>query len=232
MKKILVIPASGSGNRMGQAKPKQYLKLNNGLSILDTTISRLLVEKPFFDYIIVVLNLKDLYWKNSIYVNDSRIKTCFGGEERSDSIRNALISLKNIATDEDWIFVHDAARPCICMNDVKGLFNSIRNSKLGGILAISVNDTVKLVNKTSRSIVDTFDRRNIYLAQTPQVFRYRLLLTGYYYCLFNNIVVTDDSSVVEALGFHPMIVNGNKKNIKITLPEDMILANYYLSTLI
>ncbi|WP_395946780.1 2-C-methyl-D-erythritol 4-phosphate cytidylyltransferase [Caedibacter taeniospiralis] len=230
MKRILIIPASGIGGRMQQELPKQYIKLDNGLSILDTTISRLLTE-PFFDLVVVVLNSKDRHWKNSIHISNARIRICAGGKERGDSVRNALMSLKNVAEDDDWIFVHDAVRPCVNLDDVRRLYAAIRiENTIGGILATEVSDTVKLVDE-QQNIVRTLDRRCIYLAQTPQVFRYRTLLMGYYFCLHNNIAVTDEASAIEALDHQPLIVDGDKRNIKITTPIDLVLANYFLSTL-
>ena len=230
MKRILIIPASGIGGRMQQELPKQYIKLDNGLSILDTTISRLLTE-PFFDLVVVVLNSRDRHWKNSIHISNARIRICAGGKERGDSVRNALMSLKNVAEDDDWIFVHDAVRPCVNLDDVRRLYAAIRiENTIGGILATEVSDTVKLVDE-QQNIVRTLDRRCIYLAQTPQVFRYRTLLMGYYFCLHNNIAVTDEASATEALDHQPLIVDGDKRNIKITTPIDLVLANYFLSTL-
>lgn len=230
MKRILVIPASGVGSRMNQDIPKQYIKLDNGLSILDTTISRLLSE-PFFDLVVVALNSKDRYWKDSIHISNARIKICAGGKERSDSVRNALMALKNVASDNDWVFVHDAARPCVRLDDIRRLYAAIRvENVIGGILATAAHDTVKAVDKEF-NIVKTLDRTKIYLAQTPQVFCYRTLLMGYYFCLHNNIVVTDEASAVEALDHQPIIIDGDKRNIKVTTPEDLVLANYFLSTL-
>ncbi len=230
MKRILVIPASGIGSRMNHDIPKQYIKLDNGLSILDTTIARLLSE-PFFDLVVVALDAKDRYWKNSIHISNARIKICAGGKERRDSVRNALMALKNVASDDDWVFVHDAARPCVRLDDIRRLYAAIRvENAIGGILATPAHDTVKAVDQEF-NIVKTLDRKKIYLAQTPQVFRYRTLLMGYYFCLHNNIAVTDEASAIEALDHQPIIVDGDKRNIKVTTPEDLVLTNYFLSTL-
>lgn len=230
MKRILVIPASGIGRRMNKDLPKQYITLDNGLSILDTTISRLL-DEPFFDLVVVVLNLQHHYWKNSTHISNARIKICAGGTERADSVRNALMALKNLAEDDDWIFVHDAARPCIYLYDIRRLYAAICvDNSIGGILATAAYETVKVVD-SEFNIVKTIDKKNIYLAQTPQAFRYRTLLMGYYFCLHNNIIVTDEAAAVEALDHQPIIINGDKRNIKVTTPEDLVLVNYFLSTL-
>ncbi|WP_116964152.1 2-C-methyl-D-erythritol 4-phosphate cytidylyltransferase [Fastidiosibacter lacustris] len=230
MKRIVVIPASGIGSRMQQDIPKQYIKLDNGLTILDTTISCLLSES-FFDLIVVALNSKDRHWKYSIHTTNAHIKICAGGAERRDSVRNALMALKNIAKDDDWIFVHDAVRPCVRLDDIRRLYASVMvENAIGGVLALKASDTVKCVDK-QQNIIKTTDRNYIYLAQTPQVFKYRTLLMGYYFCLHNDILVTDDSSVVEALDHQPIVIEGDKRNIKITTPDDLVLANYFLSTL-
>ncbi|MBK2126089.1 2-C-methyl-D-erythritol 4-phosphate cytidylyltransferase [Fangia hongkongensis] len=230
MKRIAIIPASGIGSRMHAKKPKQYLLLDNGMTVLDTTIARLL-ESPFFDTLIIAVNRSDTYWKHSIHTKNERIKLCYGGEERSDSVRNALISIKDIAEDDDWIFVHDAARVCISLDDIRRLYASVVVEKsIGGILATKAIDTVKEVNDKGY-ISKTLHREKIYLAQTPQVFRYKTLLMAYYFCLHNNIKVTDEASAIEALDHQPMVIEGDRRNIKITTPEDLVLANYFLSTL-
>ena len=230
MKRFAIIPAAGIGTRMQSVTPKQYLKLNNGLSILDTTISQLL-QTPFFDLLIIAVNKNDTYWKNSIHLKNQKIRLCYGGNTRSDSVRNALVALKETAENSDWIFVHDAARPCIHLNDIRRLYAAVITEKaIGGILACQATDTVKQGDMKQR-VIKTFDRSSIYLAQTPQVFRYQPLLMAYYFCLENKINVTDEASAIEALDHQPLIVKGNAKNIKITKPEDLVMANYFLSLL-
>ncbi|MFZ9035351.1 MAG: 2-C-methyl-D-erythritol 4-phosphate cytidylyltransferase [Francisellaceae bacterium] len=228
MKRIAVIAASGIGQRVGGEKPKQYLELDNGLTILDTTLTRLLVSS-FFDYIIVALNQNDRYWQHSRFAGHSRILTTLGGDERSDSVRNALLALKNIADDDDWICIHDAARPCIDLDDVRRLYAMIRAERaIGGILALPVTDTIKRVN-AKKNITATLDRNALYLAQTPQIFQYKTLIYALYFCGENEIKITDDAQAVEALDHQPIIVEGKKSNIKITVEEDIDLANYYLT---
>ncbi|WP_119343611.1 2-C-methyl-D-erythritol 4-phosphate cytidylyltransferase [Facilibium subflavum] len=230
MKRIAIVPASGFGRRMNHLIPKQYLKLDNGLTVLDTTLNQLL-SGAFFDLIVVTVQREDPYWKDSIHCNNEKIKLCYGGAERRDSVRNALMGLKNFAEDDDWIFVHDAARPCVQLDDIRRLYALIRaQNQVGGILAVQATDTVKRANQDF-AIDKTLDRAYIYLAQTPQVFRYRTLLMAYYFCLQNNITVTDDASAVEALDHQPILVEGDQRNIKITKPEDLVLANYFLSLL-
>ena len=229
MRKILIIPASGKGLRMNNPIPKQYMKLVNGLTVIDTTINQLL-KAPFFDQVLVVLSINDRYWHQSIYRSSKKILICLGGgETRSDSVRNGLLSLKNILNDDDWIFVHDAVRPCVQLDDVYHLYESILVKKsIGGILATSVKETVKQVD-SNQNILKTLTRENTHLAQTPQVFRYHILLKAHLFCLKNNILASDESSVVEALNYQPTITKGNCKNIKITTQEDILLVNYFLS---
>jgi 2-C-methyl-D-erythritol 4-phosphate cytidylyltransferase len=234
VKNIAIIPAGGSGMRMNTEKPKQYLKLDSGFTILDTTISRLLITS-FFDMLIIVISNSDYhYWKNSIHFRNHRIKLTYGGMERSDSVRKALISIKNVVQDEDWIFVHDASRVCICFNDIERLYKVVTSSKkkvIGGILATKATDTVKQING-EMSIIRTLAREETYLAQTPQVFRFGALLKAYLFCFDRNINITDEASAIEiSEGKKPVIVKGSHKNIKITRPEDLVIANYFLSTL-
>lgn len=228
MKRIAIITASGKGLRMNNPIPKQYIKLDNGLTVIDTTITQLL-KTPFFDQVLVVLDPNDHYWPQSIYSRNKKILVCSGGKARSDSVRNGLLSLKNTLDDDDWVFVHDAVRPFIQLDDIRRLYASVVVEKsIGGILACPAIETIKQAN-TSQNVAKTLMREHIYLAQTPQVFRYKTLLMGYYFCLHNNITVTDESSAVEALDHQPIIIQGDRKNIKITSQEDILLANYFLS---
>ena len=228
MKRVVIIPASGKGLRMNNPTPKQYLKLDNGLTVLDTAIDQLL-KTPFFDQALVVLDPSDHYWSQSIHIHNKKILLCSGGKARSDSVRNALLSLKNELNDHDWVFVHDAVRPCVQLDDIRRLYASVVVEKsIGGVLGCPAIETVKQAG-SGQYITKTLMRENIYLAQTPQVFRYKTLLMGYYFCLHNNITVTDESSAVEALDHQPIIIEGDRKNIKITNQADMMLANYFLS---
>ena len=154
---------------------------------------------------------------------------CSGGKARSDSVRDGLLSLKNTLDDDDWLFVHDAVRPFIQLDDIRRLYTSVVVEKsMGCILACPAIETIKQAT-TSQNVAKTLMREHIYLAQTPQVFCYNTLLMRYYFCLHNNITVKDESSAVEALDHQIIIIQGDRKNIKITSQEDILLANYFLS---
>ena len=220
-KKILIIPAAGIGSRMQSDTPKQYIKLPNNKTILDTTLSRLL-DGDFFDIVIIALNENDLYWENSIYCKNKRVVTCLGSSTRFESVNNALNSLE--LNHKDWVFVHDAARPFIKMSDVMNLFKSVIVSKSqAGILATKAIETVKEV--IDGNIINrTINRDNIWLAQTPQMSTVNNLRNAFEFCIKNNLVsqITDESSALEIYGLNPIIVEGSKSNIKITNSEDLL----------
>ena len=232
MNKIVIIPASGKGLRMNHPMPKQYIKLYNGLTIIDNTITQLL-KMPFFNKVVVVLDSNDKYWLQSRYNKHQKILQCLGGKTRSESVFNGLLSLKNKINDNDWIFVHDAVRPCIQLNDIAILYNSVITEKaMGGILACRAIDTVKQTDY-NKNIIKNLIRNYTYLAQTPQMFQYHTLLMAYRFCLYNNITITDESSAVAILKKNQkiIIVENDRKNIKITNKEDIIVTNYFLSLL-
>ena len=224
-KKILIIPAAGIGSRMKLEIPKQYVKLKNNKTVLDNTIS-VFLQNNFIDEIIISLNPNDNFWKNSIYKNHPKIKTCIGGISRFESVFNALNVLNNIKNENPWIFVHDSARPCINLNDVYNLFDNVKNSsQKAGILAIKAFETVKKVN--NNNIEKTIDRSNIWLAQTPQLTTFNNLYKAFNYAKNNNLSdkVTDESTALEFININPIIVEGSRKNIKITQQEDLDFVN-------
>ncbi|MDD5273818.1 MAG: 2-C-methyl-D-erythritol 4-phosphate cytidylyltransferase, partial [Methylovulum sp.] len=148
-----------------------------------------------------------------------------GGKERADSVLSALNTLRGQAADDDWVLVHDAARPCLTIGDILHLIATLRNDEVGGILALASHDTLKNVNHGS--ITATLDRCHIWRALTPQMFRYRLLaeaLTTHQ----GNPAITDEASALELQGWQPKIVEGRPDNIKITRPEDLALAQFYM----
>ncbi|WP_083578941.1 IspD/TarI family cytidylyltransferase [Francisella frigiditurris] len=210
--------------------PKQYLKLSNNKTILDNTILALLKE-PFFDLVIISLSDKDKYWIESEFANHSLVKTCIGGKTRFHSVYNALSFIKDSTDKEDWIFVHDAARPCINIENVKKLFKEVSNSNVNsnsGILAVKAFETVK--ECTNSQITKTLNRENIWLAQTPQLSKYGELLKAFNYCSNNNLVnsVTDEASALELYGDNPIIVEGLRSNIKVTKQEDIEFVEFFL----
>ena len=228
-KYFLVVPASGIGQRMNSKIPKQYLKLENGLSILDQCLASTL-SSEFISGFIVALDKKDKLFKSSIFAaHEKLISIVNGGKERFHSVQSALSELSQIAKPDDWVLVHDAVRPCIKKDDIHKLIKEVGDDKVGGILADKVVDTVK--QKNSNGLVSTIDRKKLHLAQTPQMFRFGILKEAIEKAIKLNIHVTDESEALECLGYSIRIVDGSSSNIKITTQEDLELANYYLKQL-
>ncbi len=224
----LIIPASGIGSRMqtNTDTPKQYLTLDNGLTILDQTLKTLLNIKKIKGCIVAISN-KDRYFKNSIFnTHPKLLTTAIGGKERYHSVINALEALRPYAKDSDWVLVHDAARACVNQDDVVKLINKLENNPVGGLLANKVVDTIK---QAKNNITDTtIDRSNLWQAQTPQMYRFGVLSKALNKALEDNINITDEASSIEHIGLSSVLVESDKRNIKITNPEDLDLANFYL----
>ena len=224
---FLIIPASGSGSRMNTGIPKQYLKLENGLTILDQSLETLLGMDQISGCVIAISD-NDKYFMNSHYYSHPKLlATANGGRERFHSVLNALITLIEFAEDNDWVLVHDAVRPCIKKEDVKRLIGELQNHPIGGILAIKAVDTLKKVS--NEEVVITIERHKLYQAQTPQMFRIGLLKTALEKVVEDNNLITDEAEAIERLGHSIKIVSSSKSNIKITHSDDLKLANYYLN---
>ena len=222
----LVIPASGIGKRMKSEIPKQYLKLGNDLTIIDQCLKTLL-EVDEIKGFVVSLSEKDTLFKSSIYFNHSKmLATAKGGKERFNSVLNALNSLSSVAKPNDWVLVHDSVRPCVKKTDIEVLINEVSNHRTGGILATSVVDTIKHVSNDGE--VSTIDRKKLYKAQTPQMFRFGILKDALDNALKLGNHITDESEAIENLGYSIKIVIGSSSNIKITQIDDLELANHYL----
>ncbi|WP_022948780.1 2-C-methyl-D-erythritol 4-phosphate cytidylyltransferase [Methylohalobius crimeensis] len=219
-----VVPAAGVGKRMRVGVPKQYLSLA-GRSVLEHTLASLLAVARL-DRIMVALAPTDPYWPELAVASDSRIATTAGGKERADSVLAGLRALAEVAHDEDWVLVHDAARPCLKPEDAERLIESLCDDPVGGILALPSVDTLKEV--ADGRIGATLDRSRVWRALTPQMFRYRVLRDALEKALAAEEAVTDESAAVEWAGLRPRIVEGSPDNIKITRPEDLPLAEFYL----
>jgi 2-C-methyl-D-erythritol 4-phosphate cytidylyltransferase len=222
----LVMPASGMGKRMKSETPKQYLKLSNGLTIIDQCLKTLLKVDVISGFVIA-LSEKDTLFKSSIYFNHSKmLASAEGGRERFNSVLNALNSLAKIAKPNDWILVHDSVRPCVKKIDIEMLINEVSNHQTGGILATGVVDTIKQVAIDGK--VSTIDRSKLFKAQTPQMFRYGVLKDALENAVKLNHNITDESEAIENLGYSIKIVVGSSSNIKITQIDDLEQANHYL----
>lgn len=225
-KYFLVVPASGIGQRMNSRIPKQYIILENGLTILDQCLNTILSNELISGFI-VALDKKDSHFKSSDFAKDPKlISIATGGKERFHSVLNALNALDQTAKPNDWVLVHDAVRPCIRKEDINKLIEEVADDKVGGILANRIVDTVK--QKNNGGLVSTIDRQKLYIAQTPQMFRYAILKDSIEKAIKSNMHITDESEALESLNYSIRIVEGSSSNIKITTQEDIHLANYFL----
>ncbi|MCL7419284.1 MAG: 2-C-methyl-D-erythritol 4-phosphate cytidylyltransferase [Methylobacter sp.] len=218
-----IVPAAGVGKRMQADRPKQYLELA-GKPVIEQTLSRLL-QANVFEAIAVAVSREDPYWPDLAISRHERILTAPGGKERADSVLSALKSIRDKASDTDWVLVHDAARPCITAGDIHHLIACLIHDDVGGILALSSHDTLK--NVQDGRIAGTLDRNHIWRALTPQMFRYGMLRNALEEAE-GNPAITDEASALELKGLRPKIVEGRPDNIKITRPEDLPLAQFYM----
>ncbi|MFZ6657884.1 2-C-methyl-D-erythritol 4-phosphate cytidylyltransferase [Undibacterium sp. TJN19] len=217
---VALIPAAGVGTRMGAATPKQYMVLGNK-TILQHTVDAFLNFAPV-QHTYVVVSPDDGYVDSCLQNSDRLTVLRCGGASRRDSVRNGLRLLANRLASQDWVLVHDAARPGLNNLLLQRLLDEVGSHPVGGLLALPVVDTVKRVHNGR---VETVPRDGLWLAQTPQIFRYQLLCDA----LDAAQEVTDEASAVEAAGYVPLLVEGHACNLKLTLPGDVALAEKYLS---
>ena len=223
-----VVPAAGSGSRMAANLPKQYLQINSK-TILQHTIE-CLITHPKIDGVVVAIAADDQRWNELQFNSDKPIINTLGGEERCHSVKNALYEVSRHGTEQDWVLVHDAARPCLRHEDLDKLIAQLSDHMVGGLLAYPVKDTMKRSDDKQR-VVETVDRNQLWHALTPQMFRLHLLRDALNKALDDGFLVTDEASAVEHAGYQPKLVEGRADNIKITTPEDLSLAEFYLSQL-
>lgn len=224
MKYYLIIPAAGVGARMGADTPKQYLKINNK-TILEYALGCFLSDDRF-EKVVIALNGNDQQFK-TLRLSHPKIVTCIGGVERCHSVLNGLIALQNEANAEDWVLVHDAARPCLQKGDLDKLIDTLKDHPVGGLLGVPVRDTIKRVNGKNEA-VETVDRNELWQALTPQMFRYKKLHDALCIAIQNKNKVTDDAAAIELIGEKPLMIAGDPANIKITQPIDLFFAENYL----
>ena len=228
-KYFLVIPASGIGKRMNSDIPKQYLHLDNGITILDQCLKTFLSIESISGFVVALAN-KDTRFESSLFAKHSKlIAIASGGKERFHSVLNALNSLNETAQPNDWVLVHDSVRPCIKKSDIEKLIREVSNDSVGGLLATSAIDTVK--EKNASGSISTIDRKQLYMAQTPQMFRFGILKEAIESAIKLGSKITDESEAIEKLGHSIKIINGSSSNIKITTKDDIELANYFLKKL-
>lgn len=212
----VIIPAAGIGTRMLNVLPKQYLPLA-GKPII-AHIIQTFIDHPNIATIHLALNPQDSFWQNVSVAADTRLHIHYtGGESRAETVLNTLSAMQVDA--EDWVLVHDAARPGLSVSSLNRLLEALANDDVGGLLALPVADTIKKSNEMN-VVNETISRQNLWQAQTPQMFRYTMLkqaLSEY------DGLPTDEAEAIEALGLSPKLIHGELRNLKVTYPEDLAL---------
>jgi 2-C-methyl-D-erythritol 4-phosphate cytidylyltransferase len=221
-----VVPAAGIGMRMKASRPKQYIELA-GKPMLQWTLERLLAS-PEVAGAVVVLAPNDSWWKRMAFKPAKPVLLAKGGAERQDSVLNGLEALKGRAVDEDYVLVHDAARPCLRVDDVDRLVKAGRKHAVGALLARRITDTVKRADSNG-TVQFTVDRHALWAAQTPQMFRLGTLRKVLRDAQKRNVPVTDEALAMERFDQLPVLVEAHGSNIKVTLPEDIALAEFLLA---
>lgn len=216
---VALIPAAGVGTRMGANSPKQYLTIA-GKSILQHAVNALM-NFPGISHTYVVVSEDDAFVDNFLQKADQLTVLRCGGATRRDSVRNGLAYLADKLDAHDWVLVHDAARPGLTPALLQKLIDQVGSHPVGGLLALPVVDTVKRVIDGK---VATISRDGLWLAQTPQMFRYAMLCDA----LDQAEQVTDESSALELMGYAPLLVEGHACNMKVTLPSDLLMATQYM----
>lgn len=219
---IAVLPAAGNGSRMQVDRPKQYLNIGNK-TILEHTLDALF-QHPRIRKAIIAISPDDDYFQTLPLASDPRIQVVQGGRQRADSVLAGLQQVQGV----EWVLVHDAARPCLHPDDLSRLLELTSQSDVGGILAAPVRDTMKRGNAQG-DIEHTVERNALWHALTPQLFPLMLLKDSLERALSEGAEITDEASALEFCGYHPQIVSGRADNIKVTRPEDLALAEFYLT---
>jgi 2-C-methyl-D-erythritol 4-phosphate cytidylyltransferase len=210
---------------MGTNVPKQYLKLHDK-TIIEHSLQRLAAQTELSG-MVVAISKADERWPELELNLGIPLYVAPGGEERCHSVLNALNSLAEFAADDDWVLVHDAARPCVRNADISKLINTLGAHPVGGLLGLPVSDTVKRSN-AEHVIEETVKREGLWRALTPQMFRLAALRQALEKAIADDYLVTDDASAMEHSGQMPLMVEGHGDNIKITHLADLKMAEFYL----
>lgn len=212
-----VVPAAGVGERMQLTVPKQYHRIGDR-TVLQRTLESLLALQAI-QGIQVSIAQHDQYWPELGFDHQRLLPTVIGGATRAESVLSGLLALQDYADEQDWVLVHDAARPCLSLSTLERLVQTLRDHPVGGLLALPIADTVKKADSQNRAI-NTIDRTDLWVAQTPQMFRLGLLKEALQRAITENWSITDESSAIERLGLQPMLIEGDPANIKMTYPGD------------
>lgn len=219
-----VIPAAGSGRRFSATDLKQYQIIQNK-TVLEHSIERLSVL-PLAGYVLAIAADDDVA-QNLALVQKEKAHFCQGGAERVHSVLNALNYLSKIASDEDWVLVHDAARPCVSPSCLETLYQQAIEHQQSAILAIPVRDTLKRVVQAPQ-ITETVSREQLWQAQTPQIAQLGLLKSALEQAIADQVLITDEASALEHIQAPVQVITGRADNIKITYPSDLNLARLIL----
>jgi 2-C-methyl-D-erythritol 4-phosphate cytidylyltransferase len=214
----LIMPAAGTGRRFGAAVPKQYLELA-GRTVIEHALAPFLAD-PRCSGIVVALEPDDQQFGRLPPANEPGIRCVAGGAERCDSVRHALAAIAG--ADEDWVLVHDAARPCLSKGDLDALIAAMMGDPVGGLLATPLTDTLKRAD--ALRVTDTPARASLWRALTPQMFRLGALRQAMEAAKGSGRSPTDESQAMEWQGHVPRLVAGRTDNLKITSPADLALA--------
>ena len=225
-RRFALIAAAGGGARFGGGVPKQYAPVA-GVPLLRRAIESLF-GAVVFDAVFVVLAPDDALYAERIGAIHGVEPLRCGGATRAESVRNGLAAIGRRAEAEDWILVHDAARPCIDVATVHRLLRELEGEPVGGLLAVPLADTLKRAETgAGLRAASTEAREGLWCAQTPQMFRYAILQHALRQADLTKI--TDEAQAIEALGVKPRLVQGSSLNIKVTYPEDIALAEAILA---
>ncbi len=217
-----LVPAAGFGARMGHDLPKQYLQLA-GQPMMFHALKTLCASAEISTVFVVLAPDDHLFHGYDWSFFGEKLQPLYcGGEKRSDTVLNGLLASE--LEPDDWVLVHDAARPCLTQTQLSRLIAELRDDAVGGILAVLVADTLKRADGNDR-IKRTENREQLWQAQTPQMFRAGLLVQA----LQQASNFTDDASAVEALGLQPKLVLSDSTNFKVTYPQDRLLAELLLT---
>ncbi len=219
-----VVPAAGTGSRMGAEIPKQYLPLC-GRPVIEHTLRRL-ASVEGIGGIVVAVGENDSWWPRLQMGLVKPLISVTGGAERCHSVLNALDELKRRG-EEGWVLVHDAARPCVRVADIERLISAVEGRTTGGLLGTPVSDTVKRTDGRGE-VLSTVDREGLWRAFTPQMFPLGPLYRALGDAVARGERVTDEASAMELAGHAPLMVEGHADNIKITRPADLAMAEFFL----
>ena len=220
---IALVPAAGSGSRMNQDRPKQYLELL-GRPLIRHSLEAL-CKAPGIDKVFVVLSVGDTTWDEFDWsdLEPKLVRLFCGGATRADSVLNGLRAISDQMRASDWVLVHDAARPCLAPWHIEKLLHALGHEEVGGLLAVPVADTLKRDDGQGHAC-ETVSRERLWQAQTPQMFRYIMLRRA----LERARSVTDEASAIEAAGLRPRLVESDATNLKVTYPLDLHVAEWIL----